>query len=168
MRSNAPALEQCQVAMLVLCLGLGLHAAGCGPFALGRNVPDPPATTPENPPEAVENDENAPQPDGGPTGGPDGPASVSPTPAAAPDTLSGYRVQLYWFTTRDAAEAAVKRVEQFLADGPHGVYLIEEGGGFRVRVGDFTDKADADRFRDRLRREGFVDAWTAEDRITAP
>ena len=154
--------------MLMFCLGFGLHAAGCGSFSQGRGAPAPPAPPPETPTEAVENDENTSQPDGRSTGGPDGPASVSPASAPAPDTLWGYRVQLYWFTTRDAAEAAVKRVERFLTDWPHDVYLNEEDGGFKVRVGDFTDKADADRFRDRLRSEGFTDAWTATTRIKAP
>ena len=182
MRSDSLALKQCRVAILMLCLGFGLYAAGCGPFSLGRNVPAPPPSTPEAPEasealevpeasdapaaltEAVENDKNTPQADGEPTG----PASVSPTPAPVPDPIWGYRVQLYWLTARDAAEAAVERVERLLADSSYGIYLNEEAGGFRVRVGDFTDKADADRFRDRMRREGYADAWTARTLIKAP
>ncbi len=189
MRSNSLALKQCRIVTLMLCLGFGLHVAGCGPFSLGRSVPVPPDTTAdapeateapevpeasdalEAPTKAVENDENTPQPDRDRTA--TEPASVSPTAAPVPDTLWGYRVQLYWFTSRDAAEAAVERVERFLADSSladssHGIYLNEEAGGFRVRVGDFTDKADADRFRDRMRREGYADAWTARTRIQAP
>lgn len=183
MRSNSLALKQCRIVTLMLCLVFGLHVAGCGPFSLGRSVPAPPDTTAEvpevsevpeasdaleAPAEAVENNENTPQPDRAPTGDLDGPASVSSTPAVAPVTLWGYRVQLYWFTSRDAAEAAVERVERFLADFSHDIYLNEEAGGFRVRVGDFADKAEADRFRDRMRREGYADAWTARTLIQAP
>lgn len=60
------------------------------------------------------------------------------------------------------------RVERYLADWTYGVYLDEEDGNFKIRVGDFTDKAEADLLRDRLRREGYPDAWTTPTRVKAP
>ena len=58
-----------------------------------------------------------------------------PMPSDASATTWGYRVQIYSFSARDAADAAVKRVKQFMADWPHGVYLDEEEGLFKVARG---------------------------------
>ena len=150
---------------MVLCLGFSLYAAGCVPFSTGRNVPAP---TPEAHPDAAERDDGMPRSDSELTGDLAEPASVSSAPAAAPESTWGYRVQLYSFTNRDAAEAALKQVERTLAEWSHGVYLNEESESFKVRVGDFMEKADADRLRDWLRSKGFADAWTARTLIKTP
>lgn len=162
MRSFSVVIKQFQVTLLMLCLGFGLYAAGCGPFSLGRNVP--PEVTPEASSEPVEYDDNSPQSDRGLND----PVSEPPTSVPSGDTLLGYRVQLYSFSSREAAEAAIRRVERLLADWSHGVYLSEEDGSFKVRVGDFTDKDEANLLRDRLREEGYPDAWTASARVRLP
>ena len=160
-----------QVATMVLCLLFGLVAAGCGPLTTGRNVP---AATPEPQPEMAAGDEDTLQSDGEMmsdgemTGDPVEPVSETSTPAPVPEPVWGYRVQLYSFTNRDSAEAALKQVERSLAEWPYGVYLNEESNSFKVRVGDFMEKADADRLRDSLRSKGFPDAWTASAWIQPP
>ena len=96
------------------------------------------------------------------------PDSVASPPVSAAEPIQGYRVQLYSFTSRELAEAALDQVKQTLAEWSYGVYLQEESGSFKIRVGDFEDKADADILRDWFRRKGFVDAWTAGTLIPAP
>ncbi len=169
-----------RVMMLGLFLGFGLYAAGCGSISMGRRAP---AETPETPPESVDKGDDTPLTDRELTGDMNEPVfdtsstptsdsttsgSVSSMPASGGDTSRGYRVQIYSFTDRDAAASALKRVEQYLADWSYSVYLDEEGGNFKIRVGDFTEKAAADLLRDRLRREGYPDAWTAPVRVEAP
>ncbi len=166
--------------MLVLSLGFGLFAAGCGSISMGRRAP---AETPETPSETTESGDDTPLSDSELSGGMNEPASdtsstptsdsttsgsVSSTRSPDGDSSWGYRVQIYSFADRDAAESALMRVERYLADWTYGVYLDEEDGNFKIRVGDFTDKAEADLLRDRLRREGYPDAWTTPTRVKAP
>ncbi len=165
MRFSDPKGNLFRMAMMVFCFGFGLHAAGCGPFSSGRNVP---AAMPEAQPDAPETYDDAPQAESELSNDPAEPASVTPTPAPAAEPSPGYRVQLYSFTNREAAEAALKQVERTLAEWFYSVYLQEEAGSFKVRVGDFADKVDADTLRDWFRRQGFVDAWTASTLIQTP
>lgn len=164
MKISYPKSTPFRMAMMALCLGLGLHAAGCGPFSSGRNVP---AETPETQSEAPETGDGMAEPYGGLSE----PYETDPvaTPSApALEPIQGYRVQLYSLTSRERAEAALDQVKQTLAEWSYGVYLQEESGSFKIRVGDFEDKADADILRDWFRNKGFVDAWTAGTLIHAP
>ncbi len=165
MRGGIAVSTPFQVATMVLCLLFGLVAVGCGPLSTGRNVP---AATPEPQPQTAAGDEDTLQSDGEMTGDPVEPVSEASTPTPVPEPVWGYRVQLYSFTNRDSAEAALKQVERSLAEWSYGVYLNEESGSFKVRVGDFMEKADADRLRDSLRSKGFPDAWTASAWIQPP
>ena len=156
---------------LLLCIGLGLTVAGCGYLNLGRGGTDempqasPGTTEPGNDASLSDREQAGDmiEPDSG-SAIPD--ADSAPSTYVPAGTGSGgdaalaYRVQVYSFIDLDAAEAARDRVERYLADWSHRVYLEEEGGNYKIRVGDFTDKADADLLRDRLRREGYPDAWT--------
>lgn len=164
MRISYPNSTSFRVAMMAVCLGFGLHAAGCGPFSSGRNVP---AATPEARPEAPETGDGVLQPYGG-LSEPAEQESVASPPAPAAEPIQGFRVQLYSLTSRESAEAALSQVKQTLEEWSYGVYLQEESGTFKIRVGDFEDKADADVLRDWFRRKGFVDAWTAGTLIQAP
>lgn len=158
MRYDFPAGKPRQVAKMVLCLVFGVYVAGCA-CLLGKRAPAeaPPAPRPDAP----ERVDEASRPDEAAIGEPAGPASESSLPAPVAEPTWGYRVQLYSFTSRESAEAALKEVERTLAEWSYGVYLNEESESFKVRVGDFMDKADADILRDWLRDKGFVDAWTA-------
>jgi len=90
------------------------------------SVPDEPATTQVAPP--------APQ----------------PPPAAAPAADGEWFVQVGAFGSRDNAEALVTRLR---GDG-YQAFLTTIGSLHRVRVGPYTDRAEADRVADRLRDEG--------------
>ncbi|MCY4545187.1 MAG: SPOR domain-containing protein [Gemmatimonadetes bacterium] len=163
MRIYFPICKPCHVAAIVLCLVFGMFAGGCGLITSARNDP---AATPEVQPEASETDDETPE--AGLSGDPAEPAAVTSTPAPVAEPTDGYRVQLYSFTNREAAEAALERVKRTLEEWSYGVYLQEETGSFKVRVGDFVVKEDADLLRDWFREKGFVDAWTASTLVHAP
>ena len=152
---------------MVMCLLLGMNATGCA-WLLGKRTPAaaPPAPQPEaQESEAREREDDTSRSDETMVGDPAEPASETSVPAKAAEPTWGYRVQLYSLTTREAAEAALQQVEQTLLEWSYGVYVEEESNSFKVRVGDFTEKADADILRDWLRTRGFVDAWTARTLI---
>lgn len=151
-----------RVATVVLCLLFGLNAAGCA-WLLGKRAP---AAAPQKPqPEAQEREDDVPRSDETLTGDPAEPASEPSAPVPVAEPTWGYRVQLYSFTDRERAEAALQQVKRTLAEWSYGVYLVEESNSFKVRVGDFMEKDDADILRDWLRNRGFVDAWTARTLI---
>ncbi|MXY98611.1 MAG: SPOR domain-containing protein [Gemmatimonadetes bacterium] len=167
MRYNFPPKMSFRVAMMALCLLFGMNLAGCT-WLLGKRAPatTPPAPQPEaQAPEAPESDDDASRSDEALMGNPAEPASETPVPATVAEPILGYRVQLYSFTSRESAEAALQQVEQTLSEWSYGVYVDEESNSFKVRVGDFKEKADADILRDWLRTRGFVDAWTARTLI---
>lgn len=163
MQYEFPLKTPFQVALMVLCLLFGMNATGCT-WLLGKRSP---ASAPSSPqpeaqePEAQEPENDASRSDETLTGDPAKQASETPVPATEAEPIPGYRVQLYSLTSREAAEAALRQVERTLAEWSYGVYVEEESNSFKVRVGDFKEKADADILRDWLRTRGFVDAWTA-------
>ncbi|HET9333999.1 MAG TPA: SPOR domain-containing protein [Gemmatimonadota bacterium] len=86
-----------------------------------------------------------------------------------PATLAtGWRVQVY--ASRDETEAAgeATRVRDALA-GEAPVYVERDAPWYKVRVGDFGDRAAADRLRERLAGLGWPAAWAVRTTIrTAP
>ncbi len=167
MRYESPQKMPFLVALMVMCLLFGMNLAGCT-WLLGKRTPAaaPPVPQPEAPaPEALEREDDASRSDEASLDDPAEPASDTPVPATVAEPILGYRVQLYSFTSRESAEAALQQVERTLAEWSYGIYVDEESNSFKVRVGDFKEKADADILRDWLRTRGFVDAWTAETLI---
>ena len=167
MRYESPLKMPFQVALMVMCLLFGMNLAGCT-WLLGKRTPAAPAPAPqpEAPaPEAQEREDDASRSDEASMDDPAEPAPDTPDPATVAEPILGYRVQLYSFTSRESAEAALQQVERTLAEWSYGIYVDEESNSFKVRVGDFMEKADADILRDWLRTRGFVDAWTAETLI---
>lgn len=165
---------------MVVCLSFGMNLAGCA-WLLGKRAP---AATPPAPPapqpeaqasgtqaseaqasETQASEDDPSRSDEALIGDPADAASGTSVPATAAEPTLGYRVQLYSLTSREAAEAALQQVEQALAEWSYGVYVDEESNSFKVRVGDFLEKTDADILRDWLRTRGFVDAWTARTLI---
>lgn len=82
-----------------------------------------------------------------------------------PATLAtGWRVQVY--ASRDETEAAgeANRVRDVLA-GEVPVYVERDATWYKVRVGDFGDRAAADRLRERLAGLGWPEAWAVRTTI---
>lgn len=90
------------------------------------------------------------------------------TPAAvsAPYTggvIDGYRVQVIASSYQDNADRVADQVRT--AYPGTGVYVEHIQGLFKVRVGDFKDRASAEAMRDRLRNAGYADAWIVKEQV---
>lgn len=80
--------------------------------------------------------------------------------------VSGYRVQISASASKDAAEGLAKSVEDLIPGvRPH---VVEDGGMFKVRMGDFTDKQQAVKVQEQLKKAGFADCWVTADTVEVP
>lgn len=94
-----------------------------------------------------------------------GPASDS---RDGPPLATGWRVQVY--ASHDAAEAASMgtRVRNAIGDAAP-VYVERDEDWYKVRVGDCSDRAEAERLRERLAGRGWTEAWVVRTTIrTSP
>ena len=85
-------------------------------------------------------------------------------PVQAQERAPGYRVQV---AAQDAMASAAE-VQQTVArqlGGDFAVHVVEAGGLFKVRVGDFITKAEASALLGRVRGLGYSDAWIAADQV---
>ena len=113
-----------------------------------------------------------------------GPAREAPVPSvltgpdrtepALPDNRSlgkmiiGYRVQIHSFRGRTAAIEAQQQVRERVKELPIEVHLEEEASYYKVRVGDFTSRSDADRLARILKtQKGYPDVWVVKTRVYA-
>jgi cell division septation protein DedD len=83
-----------------------------------------------------------------------------PSPGIRPEPKgTGFAIQVAAFSARGEAETIVKR----LSDKGYAVYLVTPQAGqpamFRVRVGKFTERAEAERVAARLEREEQFKPW---------
>ncbi len=118
-------------------------------FIVGANVPDTTA---------------APAPAPAPAGVPfsDYAEGGEIQPESESVLVDGWRVQVMSLADRGAAERGAERVKKAL-DLP--VYVEEVGGAFKVRVGDFPTKGEADAARKRVVEAGFPGAFPVKTRI---
>jgi cell division protein FtsN len=84
------------------------------------------------------------------------------SPVADPST-AGYRVQVFAAQDRATAEAVAARLEGRLNGQP--VYVERQDPWYKVRVGDFATREEADRLRKRLVEMGYPEAWTTRATI---
>jgi cell division protein FtsN len=78
--------------------------------------------------------------------------------------VNGFRVQLV--STREEEEARLIRSEALL-DLDQPVYLSYDNPYYKVRVGDFTTRSQAERYKEELALRGFPDAWVIRTIINA-
>ena len=88
----------------------------------------------------------------------------APTP---PRAVRGYRVQIHSFRDRNTAETAISQLRRrFNNMGNVRIYIDHEPPYYKVRVGDFRSKADADRILKQLQsRKEYRDAWIVETMV---
>ena len=80
-------------------------------------------------------------------------------------TLNGFRVQIFTGENRkDAYNAQAKFLEQF-PDAKS--YVIYNEPNFKVRVGDFRTRLDAEKFQDELKK-WFTGMFIIQEKITPP
>lgn len=91
---------------------------------------------------------------------------TAPAAVAAPvagGVVDGYRVQVIASSYQDNAGHVA---DQLRAAYPGtGVYVEHIQGLYKVRVGDYTDRAAAEAMRDRLRNAGYADAWIVKEPV---
>ncbi|HYO46706.1 MAG TPA: SPOR domain-containing protein [Gemmatimonadota bacterium] len=89
------------------------------------------------------------------------PATVG---AEAGVLATGWRVQAFASRAEAEASAAATRVQDALGDQTP-VYVERDDPWFKVRVGDFSDRAAADLLRERMAGLGWPDAWAVRTTI---
>jgi len=94
------------------------------------------------------------------------PPDTAPRVAAPADSVAdGFRIQVFASQDREVAETS-----RLAAADRLGVpaYMDLEGGMYKVRVGDYATRADADAALATLRKHYYPDAWVVAARIRVP
>ena len=82
--------------------------------------------------------------------------------------IYGYRIQIYFDSGTNSKIRAKSVYDNFLAKYPAvGVYLTFKAPNYKVRVGDFRTKLNAQRFLNEIIAD-YPNAWIIEDRINLP
>ncbi len=85
--------------------------------------------------------------------------------AAGGGLVDGYRVQIIASSYEDNASRVADQVRAAFAGT--GVYVEHIQGLYKVRVGDFTGRGDAEAMRGQLRNAGYGDAWIVKEQVNA-
>lgn len=95
------------------------------------------------------------------TSGRSGDSTVNET--APPETTLGFRIQVLSTTEIDTAN----EVKNELSNLPEsiGIYVIYDSPYYKVRVGDFLFRPDANQLLKTLIDQGYMDSWIVADRI---
>lgn len=89
--------------------------------------------------------------------------SIDQLTAAPPETLQGFRIQL--LATNNFDEANTTRNVLTAAFPDLWIYLVFEAPTYKIRVGDFVNRAEAKPLLDQLQAQGYKKAWIVPDRI---
>ena len=90
------------------------------------------------------------------------PADSTRAPVAADTTADGFRVQVFASSDREVAENARGVAAQRLRLPG---YLDLEAGVYKVRVGNFVTRADADKALATIRAADYADAWIVASKV---
>ncbi|MDP1675752.1 MAG: SPOR domain-containing protein [Bacteroidota bacterium] len=83
--------------------------------------------------------------------------------SAPPETLQGFRIQI--LATNHFDEANTTRSTFSLTFPELWVYLVFEAPTYKIRVGDFSNRAEAKTLLEQFQSQGFKTAWIVPDRI---
>jgi cell division septation protein DedD len=122
--------------------------------------PPPAAATPEAKPAAVQTPQAAPAPlTAANAGAPRAAAPAAPVDARTPGLSNGWVVQLAALNDRGEAEDIARR----LVGKGYGAFVVTPASGnpvvYRVRVGTFKTKSEADQIGAKLKKEERFDPW---------
>ena len=91
------------------------------------------------------------------------PAVTTPVPRGSDvEVVRGFRVQLLAANDLARAQNLAREAEQRLGVAVH---VVSEGPHFKVRAGDFTDRADAVRLKERATSLGYDGCWVVTDQV---
>jgi cell division septation protein DedD len=77
-------------------------------------------------------------------------------------TRRGYRVQIGAYGSQAEANVMANKARGILTKS---VYVQYVAPYYKVRVGDFTSKYEANQYKDQIRRTSYRDAWVVESEI---
>lgn len=89
--------------------------------------------------------------------------SIDQLTTAAPETLQGFRVQLLATNMFEEANATRNTVTQLFPD--LWIYLVFEAPTYKIRAGDFSNRAEAKPLLDQFKAQGFRNAWIVPDKV---
>lgn len=79
--------------------------------------------------------------------------------------IDGFRVQVFASVDSFNALSVLKKVKPIVKDS---VYLVHDKNLFKVQVGDFPYRPQADSLREALKQSGFSGAWSVQTKILLP
>ncbi len=82
---------------------------------------------------------------------------------AVPETIPGFRIQVMF--TQEIEQANAARDDLSLQTGDQWVYVVYDAPYYKVRVGNFADRAEAGVMLKNLVSMGYKDAWIVPDNI---
>ncbi len=82
---------------------------------------------------------------------------------AEPETVQGFRIQV--FSSNNYDEAIALRNTLNVELPAQWVYMVYDAPTYKVRVGDYTNRADANLAVDGFIEKGFKGAWVVPDRV---
>jgi len=83
--------------------------------------------------------------------------------AVSLDLVPGFRVQVFSLTNIDEARAKKAEIEALVPE--EWVYLEYESPAYKIRVGNFVNRFEADRFTKQMIERGYSEAWTVPARV---
>ena len=89
--------------------------------------------------------------------------SIDQLTSAPPETLQGFRVQL--LATNNYDEANTTRNTLIQSFPEMWIYLIFESPTYKIRIGDFANRAEAKTLLDQFQSQGYKKAWIVPDQI---
>jgi hypothetical protein len=89
--------------------------------------------------------------------------SASVVTAAAPETISGFRIQVLLTQEIDEASSVRDSLNDLLPDD--WVYVVYDSPYYKVRVGDYHERPEANALLKRLIGKGFRGAWIVPDNV---
>jgi len=90
------------------------------------------------------------------------PVISTPVQPVQPAMVTGYRVQIFAFNDMASANNAIKSAQPKF-DFP--LYVDFHEGLYKVRVGNFLNKNEAEHYRAMAVNKGYADAWVVECQI---
>jgi hypothetical protein len=81
----------------------------------------------------------------------------------APTLTQGFRIQLYSTSDIEAAQEIQIAADSIFTD--YWIYMVYEVPFYKVRLGDFQTRPQANRALANVQRDGFRDAWIVPDRV---
>ena len=96
-------------------------------------------------------------------GPPEGTVSARSSDSREP-SIQGFRIQIASVPDEAGAVEAQRRASSRIGDA-ESVYVVPAAGAYKIRVGDFPTRADAEARLSEVRGLGYEDAWITGDRV---